>query len=69
MSGRKRTRIVTTIEMGREFYVAEKYHQDFLVRNPTYPYIVYNDLPKIANLKRLLPERYRETPVLVSKSR
>jgi len=62
-------RIVTTIEMGREFYPAEKYHQDFLVRNPTYPYIVYNDLPKIANLKRLLPELYRDTPVLVSNSR
>lgn len=62
-------RIVTTIEMGREFYVGEKYHQDFLVRNPTYPYIVYHDLPKLANLKRLLPERYRSTPVLVSNSR
>jgi peptide-methionine (S)-S-oxide reductase len=58
--------IVTTIEIGREFYTAEKYHQDFLVRNPTYPYIVYNDLPKIENLKRLLPERYRPVPVLVS---
>jgi len=37
--------IVTTIETGRTFYTAENYHQDFLVRNPTYPYIVYNDLP------------------------
>ena len=62
-------KIVTTIEMGREFYPAEKYHQDFLVRNPTYPYIVYNDLPKIANLKKLLPDLYRNTPVLVSNSR
>jgi peptide-methionine (S)-S-oxide reductase len=62
-------RIVTTIEMGREFYPAEKYHQDFLVLNPTYPYIVYNDLPKIANLKRLLPDLYREKAVLVSNSR
>ena len=58
--------IVTTIEMGRMFYAAEKYHQDFLVRNPTYPYIVYNDLPKIENLKRLLPGFYRAAPVLVS---
>ena len=62
-------RIVTTIEMGREFYPAEKYHQDFLVRNPTYPYIVYNDLPKIENLKRLLPAMYRAVPVLVSGTR
>ena len=64
-----RKSIVTTIETGREFYPAEKYHQDFLVRNPTYPYIVYNDLPKIANFKRLLPALYRAEPVLVSASR
>ena len=62
-------RIVTTIEMGRAFYPAEKYHQDFLVRNPTYPYIVYNDLPKIENLKRLLPAVYRPVPLLVSGSK
>ncbi len=61
--------IVTTIEMGRAFYPAEPYHQDFLVRNPSYPYIVYNDLPKIANLKRLLPDLYRAAPVLVSGTR
>ena len=62
-------RIVTTIETGRTFYVAEKHHQDFLVRNPTYPYIVYNDLPKIENLKRLFPGMYRPVPVLVSGTR
>jgi peptide-methionine (S)-S-oxide reductase len=61
--------IVTTIEMGRTFYPAEAYHQDFLVRNPTYPYIVFNDLPKVANLKRLLPGMYRDAPVLVSATR
>ena len=58
--------IVTTIEMGRTFYPAEKYHQDFLVRNPSHPYIVYNDLPKIEHFKRLLPGLYRASPVLVS---
>ena len=61
--------IATTIEMGRKFYTAEKYHQDYLVRNPTYPYIVYNDLPKIENLKRILPGMYRASPVLVSGTR
>ena len=61
--------LVTTIEVGREFYTAEKYHQDFLVRNPSYPYIVYNDLPKIENLKRLFSARYRAKPVLVLGSR
>ena len=34
--------------------------------HPTYPYIVYNDLPKIDNLKRVFPAIYRADPVLVS---
>ena len=38
--------IVTRIEPDRPFYPAENYHQDFLTRNPKYPYIVINDLPK-----------------------
>jgi peptide-methionine (S)-S-oxide reductase len=58
--------IVTKIESGKEFYPAEDYHQDFLARNPRYPYIVVNDLPKIENLKRLFPDIYRATPVLAS---
>ena len=57
--------IVTTIEPGRTFYRAEDYHQDFLALHPLYPYIVINDQPKVAHLKRLFPARYREQPVLV----
>jgi len=57
--------IVTTIETGKTFYPAEAYHQDFLAKNPTYPYIVINDLPKIEALERLFPELYRADPVLV----
>ncbi|WP_256753324.1 peptide-methionine (S)-S-oxide reductase MsrA [Mesorhizobium sp. Mes31] len=57
--------IVTTLETGKTFYPAEDYHQDFLTLNPTYPYIVYNDLPKVANLKQLFPKLYSEKPVLV----
>jgi peptide-methionine (S)-S-oxide reductase len=57
--------IVTKIEMGRAFYPAEAYHQDFLERNPSYPYIAINDMPKLGDLKRLFPDRYRATPVLV----
>ena len=60
--------IVTRIEPGKTFYPAEGYHQDFLTRNPTYPYIVFNDLPKVEVLKRMFPDRYREQPVLVSAS-
>lgn len=61
--------IATSIEPGRAFYPAEAYHQDFLALNPTYPYIVYNDLPKIENLRRLFPDRYRSDPVLVSEAK
>jgi peptide-methionine (S)-S-oxide reductase len=63
------SQIVTTIEMGREFYEAEDYHQDFLTRNPTHRYIVVNDLPKIEELKRVFPGLYRAIPVLVGSMR
>ena len=58
--------IVTKIEALKGFYPAEGYHQDFLVHNPTYPYIVYNDLPKIAALKAIWPQYYRPDPVLLA---
>lgn len=57
--------IVTKIEPERSFYPAESYHQDFLTRYPTHPYIVINDIPKIENLKRVFPQLYRDKPVLV----
>ena len=57
--------IVTTIEPGRTFYPAEKYHQDYMTRHPRDPYIMVNDLPKVADLERLFPDRYRSAPVLV----
>jgi peptide-methionine (S)-S-oxide reductase len=61
--------IVTTIELNRSFFPAEDYHQDYLTRNPMNPYIVINDLPKVANLKRLFPAVYRADPVLVMASK
>jgi peptide-methionine (S)-S-oxide reductase len=57
--------IVTTIEPFEAFYPAEQYHQDFLTLNPTWPYIVVHDLPKIEALKDIFPEQFREEPVLV----
>ena len=57
--------IVTRIEPYSGFYAAEAYHQNFLTLNPTYPYIVINDLPKVEALKRVFPDRYRAEPVLV----
>jgi peptide-methionine (S)-S-oxide reductase len=36
-----------------------------MTRHPRDPYIMINDLPKVADLKRLFPQRYRSEPVLV----
>ena len=60
--------IVTRIDPLTAFYPAESYHQDFLIRHPDHPYIFVNDLPKIANLKRLFPQDYREQPVMSSQN-
>jgi len=61
-------KIATTIERGKPFYAAEGYHQDYLTLHPTQPYIAIHDLPKIENLKRLFPDRYRAEPALVSRT-
>jgi peptide-methionine (S)-S-oxide reductase len=58
--------IVTSIEPGKTFYPAEAYHQDFLENNRGYGYIIDNDLPKIANLAKLFPERYSSDAVMVN---
>ena len=52
-------RIVTKVEPYKDFYAAEDYHQDFLKNNPDNPYIVYNDRPKLENLKKDFPELYK----------
>ena len=51
--------IVTKVEPLQAFYPAESYHQDFLKHNPDNPYIVYNDLPKLQNLKKDFPNLYQ----------
>ncbi len=58
--------IVTRIEPLPGFYPAEAYHQDFLARQPDYPYIVVNDMPKVEALKAAFPAQYRDKPVLVA---
>jgi peptide-methionine (S)-S-oxide reductase len=58
--------IATKVEPLKGFYPAEDYHQDYLVLNPDSSYIQINDLPKIAALKRVWPEFYREKPVLLA---
>jgi peptide-methionine (S)-S-oxide reductase len=61
--------IVTRIESNRTFFRAEDYHQDYMTRHPTQPYIAFNDLPKVEALKRLFPALYRAEPVLVAAAR
>ncbi|NHT76511.1 peptide-methionine (S)-S-oxide reductase [Rhizobium sp. PP-WC-2G-219] len=62
-------KVVTEVADLKGFYTAEAYHQDFLTLNPDYPYIVYNDLPKIENLKTVFPKTYRDKPALVSQAK
>lgn len=52
-------RIVTQVTPLKGFYAAEEYHQNFLARHPDYPYIVYNDLPKLRELQKQFPALYR----------
>ncbi|HXY79097.1 MAG TPA: peptide-methionine (S)-S-oxide reductase MsrA [Candidatus Bathyarchaeia archaeon] len=52
------SRIVTQIQPMTGFYRAEDYHQDYAAHNPDNPYIVFNDLPKVANLKKEFPDLY-----------
>jgi peptide-methionine (S)-S-oxide reductase len=51
-------RVATKLESGG-FYPAEAYHQDFERKHPTHPYIVVNDLPKLAALKRKYPQWWK----------
>ena len=57
--------IVTHVEAFKGFFPAEGYHQNFLTLNPDYPYIAYNDLPKVADLKKVFPAQYADKPTLV----
>jgi peptide-methionine (S)-S-oxide reductase len=60
--------IVTKIEPNREFYPAEDYHQDFMTRYPTHPYIARFDRPKLDDLKQTFGNLYRAEPVLVTRA-
>ena len=58
--------IVTKVGPLEGFYPAEAYHQDYLTLHPNQPYIAYNDIPKVENLKKIFAEDYIEKPTLVS---
>ena len=50
--------IVTQVVPLKAFYPAEAYHQDYATRHPNEPYIVYNDAPKVVQLRQQFPELY-----------
>ena len=58
--------IVTKVSSLNGFYPAEDYHQNYLTLNPSAPYIVFNDLPKVRSLQQTYPDIYRTDPVLVA---
>jgi peptide-methionine (S)-S-oxide reductase len=53
-------KIMTQVVPLTAFYPAESYHQDYMRHHPDNPYIVINDLPKLASLKKQFPELYKE---------
>src|SRR5262252_5182279 len=59
-------KIVTQVVPLKGFYPAEAYHQNYATIHPNNPYIVYNDAPKVENLKKEFGNLYREAPQLVA---
>jgi len=59
--------IVTRIDKLDAFYAAEDYHQDYLTLHPNQPYIAFNDLPKVENLKKIFADNYIAKPTLGNK--
>jgi len=61
--------IVTKVGPLQAFYAAEDYHQDYLTLHPNQPYIAFNDIPKVENLKKIFADSYIEKPTLVSSAK
>jgi len=57
--------IATRVDPLKGFFKAEDYHQDYLVRHPEQPYIATYDIPKVAALREVFPDRYIAKPTLV----
>jgi peptide-methionine (S)-S-oxide reductase len=62
----KKPIVTKTGTMKAAFFPAEGYHQDYATLHPNQPYIMFNDAPKVANLKVMFPDLYRDKPVLVA---
>lgn len=50
--------IATRVSGLNSYYQAEAYHQDYAAQHPDDSYIVFNDLPKVANLRQQFPTLY-----------
>ena len=57
--------IATRVDPLKGFYRAEDYHQDYLILHPNQPYIATYDVPKVAALREVFPDRYVDTPAVV----
>jgi peptide-methionine (S)-S-oxide reductase len=51
--------IVTQVVPLQEFYPAEEHHQNYLALHPYQPYIVFNDMPKLEQLRKQFPRLYQ----------
>ncbi len=61
--------IVTQVAPLPAFYTAEGYHQDYYRTHANDPYIVYNDAPKVAALRKRMPELYQTETSLAQAQR
>jgi peptide-methionine (S)-S-oxide reductase len=51
--------IVTQVVPLQQFYPAEEHHQNYLALHPYQPYIVFNDMPKLEQLRKQFPGLYQ----------
>jgi peptide-methionine (S)-S-oxide reductase len=60
--------VTKTGTMKAAFFPAEDYHQDYAIKHPYQPYIMFNDMPKARNLKAMFPELWRDEPLTAAKA-
>ncbi len=53
--------IVTTLEPLEQFFEAEDYHQNFVARNPSQPYVAAIAMPKVKKLEKNFAGRLKKT--------
>jgi len=51
--------VVTQVVPLQQFYPAEEHHQNYLALHPYRPYIIFNDMPKLEQLRKRFPALYQ----------